>query len=361
MAIDSARLGTFDFDPQAGVLTWSDTCPRDVRRGAGRARFVRDDLPRRPPSRRPRARAGRRGRRHAPRRRRALQHRVPRRARRGRRTLDRGGGPGVLSTTQGRRAGSSARCWTSPGASAPSRPPNAAASSCRSSPSSPAGSTPRTTCPQRPGHPHRGGAPAHRRAGRRVTAGRRSVRPAPDGRARSRSVSAPAFRPGGHLPAGRAPVDEAALSAPLIGRTRAAAGRHPALQDGGPSFSPDDAALLAQLSQIAAGAIENARLYEELRGNDKRKDEFLAMLAHELRNPLAAILNAVALGSGDEATAEDAAWSMEVIQRQLQAAHPAHRRSPGRVAHHARQGAAAQGVRWMSRTCSAARSRPCAG
>jgi signal transduction histidine kinase len=32
--------------------------------------------------------------------------------------------------------------------------------------------------------------------------------------------------------------------------------------------------------------MENAQLYERLRGQDRRKDEFLAMLAHELRNPL---------------------------------------------------------------------------
>ncbi len=48
-----------------------------------------------------------------------------------------------------------------------------------------------------------------------------------------------------------------------------------------------------QLSRLAAIAIENAKLYDELRDNDQRKDEFLAMLAHELRNPLAAIGNAV--------------------------------------------------------------------
>ena len=64
-------------------------------------------------------------------------------------------------------------------------------------------------------------------------------------------------------------------------------------------------------------AIENAQLYEELREKDQRKDEFLAMLAHELRNPLAAIRNAVALGSGEEANAEEIEWSMEVINRQM--------------------------------------------
>ena len=40
---------------------------------------------------------------------------------------------------------------------------------------------------------------------------------------------------------------------------------------------------------------ENARLYEEVKAASAAKDEFLAMLAHELRNPLAPIRNGVAL------------------------------------------------------------------
>ena len=54
----------------------------------------------------------------------------------------------------------------------------------------------------------------------------------------------------------------------------------------------------------------------ELRENDKRKDEFLAMLAHELRNPLAAIGNAVML-STRSGLQEHIDWSMEVINRQI--------------------------------------------
>ena len=38
---------------------------------------------------------------------------------------------------------------------------------------------------------------------------------------------------------------------------------------------------------------ERKRDEQELREADRRKDEFLAMLAHELRNPLAPIRNAV--------------------------------------------------------------------
>jgi PAS domain S-box-containing protein len=63
---------------------------------------------------------------------------------------------------------------------------------------------------------------------------------------------------------------------------------------------------------------EEAReqLYEKLRENDKQKDEFLAMLAHELRNPLAAISGAVAL-STLTGLQEHINWSMEVISRQV--------------------------------------------
>ena len=41
------------------------------------------------------------------------------------------------------------------------------------------------------------------------------------------------------------------------------------------------------LARRAAAAVENAQLYQRLRAEDRRKDEFLATLAHELRNPLA--------------------------------------------------------------------------
>ncbi|MGB8168513.1 MAG: ATP-binding protein [Chthoniobacteraceae bacterium] len=54
-------------------------------------------------------------------------------------------------------------------------------------------------------------------------------------------------------------------------------------------------------------------LLRELDTADRRKDEFLAMLAHELRNPLAAVANAAALLN---ASGEDHQWAREVIARQ---------------------------------------------
>ncbi len=72
-------------------------------------------------------------------------------------------------------------------------------------------------------------------------------------------------------------------------------------------MTPDDRAIATMFAAQAAIALDNARLYREAQEADRRKDQFLAMLAHELRNPLAPILNAVRvlqrLGAGD-ATAE---------------------------------------------------------
>jgi PAS domain S-box-containing protein len=50
---------------------------------------------------------------------------------------------------------------------------------------------------------------------------------------------------------------------------------------------------------------------------DRRKDEFLATLAHELRNPLAPIRNAVRILDSDVADERQRKWGREVIARQV--------------------------------------------
>lgn len=82
------------------------------------------------------------------------------------------------------------------------------------------------------------------------------------------------------------------------------------------AFTDDDKAILDQLASIAAVALDNARLSEELRENDRRKDEFMAMLAHELRNPLAPIRSAVELITADADT-ETIEWARGIMKRQV--------------------------------------------
>jgi PAS domain S-box-containing protein len=62
---------------------------------------------------------------------------------------------------------------------------------------------------------------------------------------------------------------------------------------------------------------ELRRRAEELAGADRRKDQFLAMLAHELRNPLAPIRNAVELMRQVETLDSSFQPSREMVERQV--------------------------------------------
>jgi PAS domain S-box-containing protein len=65
--------------------------------------------------------------------------------------------------------------------------------------------------------------------------------------------------------------------------------------------------------------IHDRRTAEDaLREADRRKDEFLATLAHELRNPLAPIKNAVAILGRKGELDPELSWSREVIARQVE-------------------------------------------
>ncbi len=58
-------------------------------------------------------------------------------------------------------------------------------------------------------------------------------------------------------------------------------------------FTTEDVVIAQMFATHAATAVQNARLYQETRDANRRKDDFLARLAHELRNPLAPLVNAV--------------------------------------------------------------------
>jgi PAS domain S-box-containing protein len=59
------------------------------------------------------------------------------------------------------------------------------------------------------------------------------------------------------------------------------------------------------------------RAEERLKEINRRKDEFLATLAHELRNPLAPIRQASAISKAATATEAQKRWSHDVIERQI--------------------------------------------
>ena len=61
------------------------------------------------------------------------------------------------------------------------------------------------------------------------------------------------------------------------------------------AWSDDDVELMQQTADRTWEAVQRAHALASLRDADRRKDEFLAMLAHELRNPLAPIGAAVQL------------------------------------------------------------------
>ena len=62
---------------------------------------------------------------------------------------------------------------------------------------------------------------------------------------------------------------------------------------------------------------ERQRYEAALQEADRRKDEFLGMLAHELRNPLSAISNAVQLVRRSAAPDPNSAWARDLIERQV--------------------------------------------
>lgn len=83
------------------------------------------------------------------------------------------------------------------------------------------------------------------------------------------------------------------LSVPIVSRTGGVVGGlvfgHAQLG----RFTEQHERLVVGLAAQASIALDNARLYGDLRESDRHKDEFLAVLGHELRNPLAPIVTAL--------------------------------------------------------------------
>jgi PAS domain S-box-containing protein len=133
------------------------------------------------------------------------------------------------------------------------------------------------------------------------------------------------------LPLGHLPV-RSYLAVPVVLRSGEVVG---GLFFGHPDadvFTERAERLVTGIAVQAAVAMDNARLFTStqrelalreqaeaaLRETDRRKDEFLATLAHELRNPLAPIRQAALISKAEAATDAQKRWSHDVITRQVQ-------------------------------------------
>lgn len=78
-----------------------------------------------------------------------------------------------------------------------------------------------------------------------------------------------------------------------------------------------DRVVAEEFARQAAAALRNAELYRRVCEADRRKDEFLALLGHELRNPLAPIRNAIHVLERPILDQETANWARDMLHRQL--------------------------------------------
>ena len=110
------------------------------------------------------------------------------------------------------------------------------------------------------------------------------------------------------------------ICVPLAAHGQALGAMTFACSESGRRFTQADLELAADLGRRTGIAIENARLYRALQQSDYGKDIFLATLAHELRNPLAAIatsLSILRLAPDDRRRVENSAAVMERQVHQL--------------------------------------------
>jgi signal transduction histidine kinase len=78
-----------------------------------------------------------------------------------------------------------------------------------------------------------------------------------------------------------------------------------------------DLDLAREFAARATDALDNARLYGERQAADRRKDEFLSVLAHELRAPLAPILSAMAIVERHEGDESAVRVARQIVERQV--------------------------------------------
>ena len=104
---------------------------------------------------------------------------------------------------------------------------------------------------------------------------------------------------------------------PLITRGKARGALVLALGPSARHLAGADLSLAENVAGRAAGALDNCLLYEEIQKNDQRKNEFLATLSHELRNPLAPLRAALHMMKNNAADPERTKTLLATMDRQV--------------------------------------------
>jgi PAS domain S-box-containing protein len=117
------------------------------------------------------------------------------------------------------------------------------------------------------------------------------------------------------------PVDKALRERTIVGLANhtmliAKDGTETAIEDSAAPILNDQRQILGVVLVFRDATISRAA-ERALREADRRKDEFLAVLAHELRNPLAPIRQAAQIARSGTATPAQLNWSTEVVERQV--------------------------------------------
>ena len=117
------------------------------------------------------------------------------------------------------------------------------------------------------------------------------------------------------------PVSKVLRSGGIVGLAKhtmliRADGQEIGIEDSGAPIL-DDSGHVIGVVLVFRDATKERAAQKALRDADRRKDEFLATLAHELRNPLAPMRQAAVTAAHESATAEQVRWSLAVVQRQV--------------------------------------------
>jgi signal transduction histidine kinase len=119
----------------------------------------------------------------------------------------------------------------------------------------------------------------------------------------------------------------AVLAVPLRARGRAIGALHIVRTREHASHSTDEVHVAEQFAGLAALALENGRLYQEARQAVRERDEMLAIVSHDLRNPV----NAIVMLTGALLASDHVEETIPVTRDHLQSVRAAARQADGLI------------------------------